>query len=491
MANIIVKSDKIAELSTYISSFTNNEYVDSNIEAHYIPEVNSKSLILALLYSETGSIHIDLLYENTIRDLNFLGMDILIEKILKLPIVTLLDKNITSRTEYLSRFIMNNYSKKIYMNNAQYPKELYDKFVSFQINDIITSDLSSFIRDNCYNSQDDWYTIPYILACYAKNSFLLDLFKNIIYKSDFDINMQAYNRIENYILSRNKSCTMFSLLTAACFHGNEHTFNILINHPNIDINKCFVHEQHISNDVTPLIYAVKCNNINITKSLLTHPNINPNIVCNEYNGTAFYCSCEKYVNMDIFELFINDNRIDINLFNNYSSKGITPLSFACCEKDNIEKVKKILMRNDLDINHPNIKGITALMCAVSNSFVNDFDSVKLLLQHQFIDVNKQCNNGCTALHYICKSKNYENKHNSISNNSLKILRLLLSHPHINCSITTNTGYTAYHIILKRYHNYGYYADKENIIKTYMAELIQHPTNDDYLNCNGFCCCKCG
>ena len=92
----------------------------------------------------------------------------------------------------------------------------------------------------------------------------------------------------------------------------------------------------------------------------------------------------------VVDLLLEQPGIDVN--KREDSVNVTALYVACL-KNNIEIVRRLLSRADIDVNAANTDGWTALHLAATCGHV---DCVKLLLDCSALDINKKTNDPFTT-----------------------------------------------------------------------------------------------
>jgi ankyrin repeat domain-containing protein 50 len=161
-------------------------------------------------------------------------------------------------------------------------------------------------------------------------------------------------------------------LHETCFFGLHSLTAKLLESGSADINACD------SDQVTPLLYAVRCNHLAVLKGL---------------------CQCSN---------------LDVNAQNNF---GYTPLQDASW--DGLFDIVQILLQHpSIEIDLQDVYGRTALHNAASHGHTN---IIQLLLQHPTIDINYSDKNGWTALT------------TAVDHGHADVVRLLLAHKDIDIS----------------------------------------------------------
>lgn len=122
------------------------------------------------------------------------------------------------------------------------------------------------------------------------------------------------------------------------------------------------------------------------------------IINDNHSDLLFACQTG---NIELVEEIINTRVININFGD---SDGDTPLIFAV-RNGHLSVVKKLLQHPDVDVNYSDCKGWTPLMWAIFCMEPNVgqyLDIVKTLLQVPSLQLGRCCNDGQTALHYVCE-----------------------------------------------------------------------------------------
>jgi serine/threonine-protein phosphatase 6 regulatory ankyrin repeat subunit B len=219
---------------------------------------------------------------------------------------------------------------------------------------------------------------------------------------------------------------------------------LLLKHPKIDVNAL----DH--NKRTALQYAESFNDIKTIKLLLDHPDIDVNLQDNMGNTILMRMAFSGA--KDIVELLLKVPNIEINKRNRV---GTTALIIAASQGQR-KIVQLLLNQPDIDINTQEEEGLSALCAAIRYGYKK---VAELLLKHPKCDVNLQVVNGWNALMYAsCKIDNKE------------ILELLLNHPDINLNQINKSGFTALMIASNN--------NQSEIVKL----LLSHPDID--LNIQG-------
>lgn len=193
------------------------------------------------------------------------------------------------------------------------------------------------------------------------------------------------------------------------------------NYLNININK------NIGINEPPLLIACYRNLINVAKLLIGHKNVNVNYIDTNYNSPLHIAIINKYYK--IIDLLLNHKDIDVNRyiihnstylidFKKYGCYTCGPLStnqnikvithhtksalFDAIEIDDKVLIKRLLMRNDIDINVKKINYCTPLISLIKKGYM---ELVKIILNNKLLDINYICNCACcpsaiiTAIEY--------------------------------------------------------------------------------------------
>lgn len=143
---------------------------------------------------------------------------------------------------------------------------------------------------------------------------------------------------------------------------------------------------------TPLMIATYKNDVKTAKALID-AGADVNIQDDMKNNPFLYAGAEGY--LDILKLTI-DAGADPSLTNRYGGTALIPAS----EHGYIDVIKELLMRTNIDVNHVNNLGWTALMEAIvlSNGNETQQQVIRLLIEHG-ADINIPDNDGVTPLEH--------------------------------------------------------------------------------------------
>lgn len=161
----------------------------------------------------------------------------------------------------LKYYNFNMLSSEFYLNsNHLFDFCHYDYFIPFQI--------LSVIKDFDVN-QNNGKT----LLCIAVKKGNHDIIKSLLSYQNLQINKQSLFFTEKNELKMKKSALIYSIEKGYC-----QILQLLVNHPNINVNlKSIEYKNDFKITYTPLIAAINRNNIEAIKILLNNPNINVNL----------------------------------------------------------------------------------------------------------------------------------------------------------------------------------------------------------------------
>ena len=184
-----------------------------------------------------------------------------------------------------------------------------------------------------------------------------------------------------------------------------------------------VNDQNDDNQTVLMYLAAICsrseNHVTILRLLLEQPSIDVNVV-DKQRVSALHVATQQG-NVAAVKLLLADRRLDVNCGD---SHHITPLLMAASKPEKIEIFKLFLAEERFDMNwvspNPSNGDITVLMCASWNS---NLEAVKLLLDDPRVEVNWMDSRGMSTLHVAAAKKN-----------NVKIFELLLAHRRVdvNC-----------------------------------------------------------
>lgn len=187
-------------------------------------------------------------------------------------------------------------------------------------------------------------------------------------------------------------------------------------------------------NTTMLMYATQVGKIPLLKLLLEQPTIEVNVGAGDEGFTALHLAVGEG-EIEAVKVLLMDPRVDVNC---KTSEGETPLIFAAKQARRFDKLQLLLADERVDVNcaavYPGLEGqYTALMLATANY---NLKAVKLLLDHERVEVNWFNSNDCTALHLPTAFKNKD-----VQNG---ILELFLSHPRVDVNYRGSDGATVLH-----------------------------------------------
>ena len=196
-------------------------------------------------------------------------------------------------------------------------------------------------------------------------------------------------------------------LSLAFEKGNDDIISLLISNPTID-----THQDNVLSKV------IKKGNVDIYNKLLSHPGYDEK----EFNS-ALHSAVESG-NVEMVKTILNRPEIDVNCVLN----GKTAIQVAAA-KGNLEIFNLLLYHPDFDIMH-NYCGQNALNEAAENGNLDIFQS---LLQKPEIDINYRSQTGFTVLHHAVRGLNID------------IVNLLLERPDMNINVVSNDNITPFQI----------------------------------------------
>lgn len=310
--------------------------------------------------------------------------------------------------------------------------------------------------------------------------------KRYYYNDDYEDDMY----FGNYDNDRyEESFQMKNILYIAIEQNDIDFINILLARKDIDVN-ILTNSGHYSydgkeNQETPLLLAVKKENIKIIQKLLDHPNIDVNkksIMRNSYLELFGRCRCVGQIRSEksalylavengyteIVKLLLSVKDISVNdkFVYNEKVKEEKTLLHVAFESMHFEIIRLLLKRNDLDVNAKKIITIigefgqktesqkTPLYILVELGLTA---VVELLLKRKDIKINEKSvftRKGCTK--YVDVVVNYEGDTDSlpveeedyreektvllaaVEHYNIEMVSLLLSHPDINVNDKTTT-----------------------------------------------------
>lgn len=217
-------------------------------------------------------------------------------------------------------------------------------------------------------------------------------------------------------------------LTNMIIRGNKEVVELLMNHPNIDVNIQTIF------GLTPLmismIYSHIVNNIVTGRYIFVEIGIygfiDRNFQLEKDEDVKFNALAD--IQMQIFQLLLNCPKSDIN-FQDHG--GLTVLMVACQLNDEVF-IDALLARSDVDVNIKDNKGRTALAIAVNNE---ELGLIKLLLSCSGIIIDED-----VVIHYIVAMQTVV-----INKSQIEIAKLLIIHNSFDVNACNADGLTALHV----------------------------------------------
>lgn len=222
---------------------------------------------------------------------------------------------------------------------------------------------------------------------------------------------------------------MTPLLTAITL-GRPDMLNILLGMSGVDVNLSG------KNGKTPLMRAIEYHRPGITTTLLQAPGLDPN-ASDEHGRTALYHAMARGDRETVRALLDRKARTDT-----VTKDGKTvlhalfePLPWRLtADPANIELVKLLVDRKDIDINRTDAKGDTVMSLAIEQ---DNAPLVKLLLTRPDLDVNKPMRNGSRYLHRVIGLSNLRHGY--------EMAMMLLDRPDIDVNAPYASGETVVHM----------------------------------------------
>jgi ankyrin repeat protein len=307
--------------------------------------------------------------------------------------------------------------KKIYEEVIKQEKILID---NLPLNDVF----------KYYLDIEDFERVKYALAIhlYGKNNLLQVL---ITFFNDKNLGKENFEFINFEIQNIHEHVFNFVLLLKQENQFYEKSFALMLQIPNM-LN--YVHKGE-----TLLMRACWFGCERAVLTLLKFPKLDINATNGSQNTALHrvYHACRvchvshEIFGLNILQILIEDTRLDINAKNNNDENV---LQMACMV--NFDEVAEILIkRKDLKINDFS-EGSTPLMWCVSRGFPR---CMEVILKRHYVDVNIQNRIGKTALHGSMRLKRcWEGDEEK----SLEIVKMLLQHEDIDINLKTNSGETA-------------------------------------------------
>ncbi|KAK8898237.1 hypothetical protein M9Y10_000515 [Tritrichomonas musculus] len=251
--------------------------------------------------------------------------------------------------------------------------------------------------------------------------------KNRIFRCIKEAITKNNKSLVEYLLKNNAPCD--DALFTAVVISDVDIVNIILKYTN---KPSFINKKSMNG--TALQIAVKKNNFEIVKTLLSIPGIDPSIYC--LNNETPLCQAICNLNLEITNLLIDFYGDDIinqkwQIINAVEKIISYSPEFSSIDQQSVEKksniIKRLLEIQSIDINH-HFTSNTLLTFACQFS---DIGLVEYLLKNERIDVNLyEPKGGYTPLMIAVK------------NNNINIVKVLLEHPRININLMNYEEQTA-------------------------------------------------
>lgn len=245
-----------------------------------------------------------------------------------------------------------------------------------------------------------------------------------------------------------------------------------------------VNEQNNDGECPLILACMSDDNMEIFKLLLNHPNIDVNKQ-DKIGQTALMkvCGYHRHINdqrnIEKIKLLLEHPNIDINKQDDCGNTALNISMYSWDGAYNLEAVELLLEHPNTNVNHQNTFGETALMIlSRRNSEVlftghSDYYSrvIKLLLDRADINVNLRNHCGATALMYACdENYGYCDDNENIAN----VVKLLLDHKCIDISICDTENDNVIDIAISRY------IDNDLDCRVKIVDMLVNFSLDKYL-----------
>ncbi|KAK8836214.1 hypothetical protein M9Y10_039846 [Tritrichomonas musculus] len=300
--------------------------------------------------------------------------------------------------------------------------------------------------ETCDNRNGNSYINTSLIGAIENKS--INIVKLLLKQPGIDVNHQSIT-----FFQENSAIESLNPLDLAVINGSSEIVQLLLDNENIDVNSILTEREIIENKIHVREYsilrdAIAFGDIVILNLILNHPDINVNIKIKEKiyeigDQTNMISSCNKSIleyaidckNYDMVKVLLKHPKIDINMiFSNENKKEETFLIKAI-KKHNHELIKILLEHPEIDVNKSinnklkdGVRQETPLTTAISLKKKDD-EIISLLLNHKNIDVNMPTTNQFGSTRYEETPLSI-----AIDEKNKEIIVLLLTHPNIdvNC-----------------------------------------------------------
>lgn len=166
----------------------------------------------------------------------------------------------------------------------------------------------------------------------------IPLLKHLLNNPDIDANLLE---IFDVFDDDNK----ISAFMWVCGHGNVEMVQLFLQHPKLNVNLESINDHYMGYTTTALNEALMNSHFHIAEMLLKHPNTDVNFYfSSESTNVLFKCVYSNHI--EGVELLLQHPKIDVNQTSNLHMKGRTPL-FLACQRGNIQ-ITKLLLEKEAD-----------------------------------------------------------------------------------------------------------------------------------------------
>ena len=335
-----------------------------------------------------------------------------------------------------------------------------------------------------YKGDISYITTPLTAAILKKSNGVVKL---LLEQPEIDINYQFTS-----CSWENSKVKSLNPLDLALINHNSKFVKLLLSHENIDINYIFKEKFVKKNQIHVIEHsilrdAIYFGNLEILNLILNHPDINVNIkiketIYNINNPSQMVSYSKKNIleyaidqkKYDMAKILLKHPKIDVNMTLSNENKIEKTFLIKVIWKHNHELIKILLEHPEIDVNKSiaiklkdGVREETPLTAAISLKQQDD-EIISLLLNHKSINVN------LSVKRQIGNNKYKETPLRiAFNNNNKEIIVLLLTHPNIDVN-TKN--------IIKNLGDY-YYENCElfNALEAKMDDIVllmlDHPKTD--------------
>lgn len=437
---ILIKNEKLLNIP-YFKSIASGNFSENESMFYSLEMLDQRTVMLILIYVDTGGICKPYLHANVIDNLEFIAFNELIDKIKQLPADILVKYDIVLLDYAIKDIMFQNTDKLVFENIDD-----IDVFLETSNENLICDGLYGFIHALSFIASNTFdKTRMELLSLLLKNNPNCINLKSASHKTPIVYLLKSYDNV-------NADFTQLNIL-----------LNMFLDIPNIHLSGTDYHYYDL-----PIVIAVNIylhyGIIGPFNNLIKRKNVSVNYILDdeEENPTNLLCSCfvrllddnseickERlyYVIDKLLDLTNLEIAIDFEISSRLTKNHKTILTYVVYHIKNILHIpllKKLLLHNNTPIGMTSY-GISIfewLSYKKNHDITNDI--IQIFMSHPHFHINMRNSRRETILHNFIKSLNYETYHNPESEIIIQIkqiIRYIISNHNIDINVQDRDEFT--------------------------------------------------